>query len=61
MWLGHSDPGFTLRVYIHLVDAGLGDAHFLDATKWANGATRGATRPTGKQAKDAPAEARKTA
>ena len=29
-WLGHHDPGFTLRTYVHLVDGGLGDADFLD-------------------------------
>lgn len=29
-WLGHADPAFTLRRYIHLMDAGLGDAEFLD-------------------------------
>lgn len=29
-WLGHSDPGFTLRTYVHLIDDGLGDAEFLD-------------------------------
>jgi Phage integrase family len=29
-WLGHADPGFTLRTYIHLMDAGIGDADFLD-------------------------------
>jgi integrase len=29
-WLGHSDPGFTLRTYVHLLDEGLGDAGFLD-------------------------------
>lgn len=29
-WLGHADPGFTLRTYIHLLDEGLGDAGFLD-------------------------------
>jgi len=23
-WLGHSDPGFTLRTYIHLLDNDLG-------------------------------------
>lgn len=23
-WLGHTDPGFTLRTYVHLLDAGLG-------------------------------------
>ncbi len=51
VWLGHSDPAFTLRVYVHLLDDGLGDADFLDAAKWASdGATDGATRATGKQA-----------
>jgi Phage integrase family len=30
-WLGHSDPGFTLRTYVHLMDEGLGTADFLDA------------------------------
>jgi integrase len=29
-WLGHADPGFTLKTYIHLMDAGVGDAAFLD-------------------------------
>jgi site-specific recombinase XerC len=29
-WLGHSDPAFTLRTYVHLMDGGLGDADFLD-------------------------------
>jgi integrase len=29
-WLGHEDPGFTLRTYVHLMDDGLGDADFLD-------------------------------
>jgi integrase len=29
-WLGHADPGFTLRTYIHLMDDGIGDAAFLD-------------------------------
>lgn len=29
-WLGHADPGFTLRTYIHLMDAGVGDAEFFD-------------------------------
>lgn len=22
-WLGHADPGFTLRTYVHLLDAGV--------------------------------------
>ncbi len=30
VWLGHSDPGFTVRTYIHLMDEGVGDADFLD-------------------------------
>jgi integrase len=29
-WLGHADPGFTLRTYIHLLDDGVGTATFLD-------------------------------
>jgi integrase len=29
-WLGHADPGFTVRTYIHLMDEGVGDADFLD-------------------------------
>ncbi len=29
-WLGHADAGFTLKVYVHLMDAGVGDAAFLD-------------------------------
>jgi integrase len=36
-WLGHADPAFTLRTYIHLVDDGLGSADFLDEAKWATG------------------------
>jgi integrase len=58
MWLGHSDPGFTLRVYVHLIDDGLGDADFLDTKAWA---TPGATRATDEQANTDQAKARKTA
>lgn len=29
-WLGHADPGFTLRTYVHLMDDGLGGADFFD-------------------------------
>ena len=29
-WLGHADPGFTLRTYVHLLDDGLGGADFFD-------------------------------
>ena len=30
LWLGHSNPSFTLRTYIHLMDDGLGDPGFWD-------------------------------
>jgi len=30
-WLGHADPSFTLRTYVHLLDEGVGDAAFMDA------------------------------
>jgi integrase len=30
-WLGHADPGFTLRTYVHLMDEGVGSADFMDA------------------------------
>ena len=39
-WLGHTDPGFTLRTYIHLMDAGVGDADFLDAAVGGKGVAR---------------------
>jgi integrase len=29
-WLGHADPAFTLRTYVHLMDDGVGDATFFD-------------------------------
>jgi len=58
MWLGHSDPGFTLRTYVHLIDDGLGDADFLDAAEWA---TPRATRATATQANTGVAEPHKTA
>lgn len=29
-WLGHADPAFTLRTYVHLMDDGLGETAFLD-------------------------------
>jgi integrase len=43
-WLGHADPGFTLRTYVHLLDGGLGDADFLDvavAARVNSGSTDG--------------------
>jgi integrase len=40
-WLGHADPAFTLRTYVHLMDGGIGDADFLDAAVRVNpGSTR---------------------
>jgi integrase len=30
VWLGHDDPAFTLRTYVHLMDDGLGQVDFLD-------------------------------
>lgn len=29
-WLGHADPAFTLRTYVHLLDDGIGTAEFFD-------------------------------
>lgn len=39
-WLGHADPGFTLRTYVHLMDDGLGDANFLDGAVRVKGGSR---------------------
>ena len=55
MWLGHADPGFTLRTYVHLIDDGLGDADFLD------GRVTAGNNATPNHAKPEPAQARKTA
>ena len=30
-WLGQADPGFTLRTYVHLLDAGLGGGLEIDS------------------------------
>jgi hypothetical protein len=38
-WLGHADPGFTLRTYVHLMDAGIGDAAFFDHAVAPKGGT----------------------
>ncbi len=42
-WLGHTDPSFTLRTYISLMDEGIGDATFFDAAVRPAGATPRAT------------------
>ena len=41
-WLGHADPGFTLRTYIHLLDAGLGGGLEVDAS--GQGGVKGGSR-----------------
>jgi integrase len=44
-WLGHGDPAFTLRTYVHLMDDGIGDAAFMDdAVRVNTGSTRGPQR-----------------
>ena len=30
-WLGHHSPAYTLKEYVHLIDAGVGEATFFDA------------------------------
>ena len=39
-WLGHADPGFTLRTYVHLLDAGVGEGLEFDS-RVNTGSTRG--------------------
>jgi integrase len=34
-WLGHADPAFTLRTYVHLLDDGVGNADFFDSIRFA--------------------------
>jgi integrase len=45
-WLGHADPSFTLRTYVHLMDAGVGDADFLDEAVSPARGNRKATQRT---------------
>ena len=42
-WLGHADPAFMLRTYVHLMDDGVGDASFFDSGVLAEGGKRAAT------------------
>jgi site-specific recombinase XerC len=42
-WLGHADAAFTLRTYVHLMDAGVGDAGFFDEA--VNAPTTGVRTP----------------
>ena len=47
-WLGHADPAFTLRTYVHLMDDGLGAADFLDrATPLSQASSEGADKEKG--------------
>ncbi|HEY1854076.1 MAG TPA: tyrosine-type recombinase/integrase [Solirubrobacterales bacterium] len=45
-WLGHADPSFTLREYIHLMDEGIGSASFLDQAVTPSGPSQGNARAT---------------
>lgn len=45
-WLGHSDAGFTLQRYVHLMDAGVGDAGFLDKAVRVNAGSTQSPQPT---------------
>jgi hypothetical protein len=45
-WLGHTDPSFTLRTYVHLMDGGIGDATFFDEAVVPAGGNTGATEGT---------------
>jgi integrase len=53
-WLGHADPAFTLRTYVHLMDGGLGDAEFLDTAVQVGNpwATRAPQTPANPNAPD---------
>ena len=52
-WLGHSDPAFTLRTYVHLMDDGLGSVEFFDSLvsdrESANGSGREAVKSRDRQ------------
>ncbi len=51
--LGHADPAFTLRTYVHLMDGGLGAADFLDvAVRAAGGDNRVTTQAPATAAND---------
>jgi hypothetical protein len=45
-WLGHADPAFTLRTYVHLMDDGPGDADFLDRRDPLSATRPATTYPT---------------
>jgi Phage integrase family len=49
-WLGHSDPGFTLRTYVHLMDDGIGEADFLDGAVQVNTGSTACTQTAANRA-----------
>ena len=52
-WLGHADAGFTLRTYVHLLDAGVGSG--LDLSAQGNtGATEGLQTPANADPAESP-------
>jgi hypothetical protein len=62
-WLGHADPAFTLRTYVHLMDGGLGDADFLDAqvgNLWATQDPKTAANASGTSTRKAAAQSQST-
>lgn len=52
-WLGHADPGFTLRTYVHLMDAGVGGGLDFPSQVKA-GSRRGTESPAEEAAAEAP-------
>jgi integrase len=54
-WLGHADPAFTLRTYVHLLDNGLGGVDFLDSVV-GNGLGNIRSENSGKRATSAIAD-----
>lgn len=46
-WLGHADPGVTLRTFVHLMDEGIGDADFFDVAVAPADASKVEARPDG--------------
>ena len=44
-WLGHADPAFTLRTYVHLMDEGIGDTAFMDEAVTVEGNKRATGHP----------------
>jgi integrase len=56
--LGHADPAFTLRTYVHLMDDGIGDPGFLDEAVRVNS---GSTQRPQTAANGGPAQMAETA